>query len=114
METSQPEPAPAVEESKQDAPIIVSREDMLESENLHLRTIAMSQEIQMIQMSIEKKTAEHRELTRRINEKKTEIEKKYGINLTTHYIREGDGVVVPRPAAGSLQGMLGRRLAGAG
>jgi hypothetical protein len=113
MEQTQPEPtlAPAGEEPQQ---IIVSREDILESENLHLRAIAMSQEIQMIQMAIEKKTVEHKELNRRITEKKVEIEKKYGINLATHYIREGDGLVVPRPAAGTLPGMLGRRLAGAG
>jgi hypothetical protein len=112
METPQPEPtpAPAGEEPKQ---VVVSKEDILESENLHLRAIAMSQEIQMIQMSIEKKAAEHKELSRRITEKKVEIEKKYGINLSTHYIREGDGFVIPRPAAGSLQGLIGRRLAGA-
>ena len=76
--------------------VIVSREDRLESENLHLRAMNKVGEIQNLQQQIQSISRELEVLKQQISAKRKELEEKYGVNMTTHQIRETDGAVVPR------------------
>ncbi len=98
------------EPKKAPGPIYVSKEDLLASENMHLKALLMGKEIEEIHQLIQKKMAEHQALEAKLRERRAELEKKYGINLLTHYIRESDGLVMPRPQQGTLQGILGQQI----
>jgi isoaspartyl peptidase/L-asparaginase-like protein (Ntn-hydrolase superfamily) len=91
-------PIPGIQpaEVQETTPIVVSKEDRLEASNFHLRAIALLHEIQMIQMTIQRKMAEHKALQGEIIKKRKELEDKYGIDLNRHQIRDTDGVVVLR------------------
>lgn len=80
------------------APIFISKEDRLESANLHLRALATLREIQLIQMQVQQKTQEHHQLQNEILQKRRALELKYGIDMNRCQIRDTDGLVVPRTA----------------
>jgi hypothetical protein len=91
-------------------PVFVSKEDLLVSENMHLKALLIGREIEDIHQQIQKKMVEHQALEAKLRERRVELEAKYGINLLTHYIRESDGLVIPRPQQGTLQGILGQQI----
>lgn len=97
---------------KATGPIFVAKEDVRESENIQLRTMVLAEQLKNIELMLSMKAREHQEMVAKIEANRKEIEAKYGINLQTHFIQP-DGLVVPRPPAGTLQGLLGQSLAGA-
>jgi len=112
MERDRPHPEgeEAPPEPKKPGPIYVSKEDLLASENMHLKALLMGKEIEEIHQLIQKKMTEHQELEAKLRVRRQELEAKYGIDLLTHYIRESDGLVIPRPQQGTLQGILGQQI----
>jgi len=90
-------PIPGIEESTPpQRMIVVSKEDRLESENLHLRALSTLRELQLIQMQVQQKTQEHHQLQAEILQKRKYLEQKYGIDMNHCQIRGNDGVVVQR------------------
>jgi hypothetical protein len=81
---------------KSAGPVVVSKEDRIEAENLHLRVLLCNHEIQELHRMVQAKTLQVQGLNAQIQEKRAELEKKYGIDLNTCDIRENDGVVVPK------------------
>lgn len=92
------EPLIGVKPTKQ---IYVSKEDLLESENLQLKAQLMGQEIMLIQLQIEQKVKAQQELHAQLLAKRTELEKRYDISLATHSIRPTDGLVFSNGAPGN-------------
>lgn len=85
------------------ARVVISREDMLESENLQLKSIAavreiqlLQQELQAIQQRLPRLLQDHQTMLQQINAKRVELETKYGIDLKTHQINPATREVVPR------------------
>lgn len=89
-------PIPGMDVDTSKPLVFVSKEDRLESANLHLRTVATLREIQLIQHTVEQKKRELDQLQVEILKKRQEIETRYGIDLTKCQIRDSDGLVVPR------------------
>lgn len=80
--------------------IVVSKEDRLESEVLHLKmlnhTYAMNELIQQLHA----KRKEQEELKRALLDNKARLEAKYAIDLDTYEISEQDGTVRPKRTPG--------------
>lgn len=107
-EPAEETPPPPPQAPTKPEQIFVSREDRLESENLQLRAIILQQQLVGLNTEIEKKMGEQQALHQKIVADRDKIQTKYGVNLTTHYIREGDGAVLPRAAhQHTLQGLMG-------
>lgn len=85
---------------KADELVHISREDRLEAENLHLRVLNLAHELTSLQNEINVKRGRINELQKQILARRSEIEKKYNIDLNTHEIRDEDGAVLPRGQAG--------------
>lgn len=91
--------------------VVVSREDRLHSENLHLRVLNVAHETVKLQQALEEKRATLTELQQKILSLKSDLEEKYGINLDTHEIDDSTGEVKPKGTSG---GSMNQRLAGIG
>lgn len=76
--------------------VVVSKEDLLEAENLHLRTISLGYEIEKIQLMLNQKIEQHASLHKEIMAKRHTLEQTYGINLTTHFIHPHTREVMSR------------------
>jgi hypothetical protein len=88
LDESQPVPTAPQE-------IYISKEDRLEAENLHLKVVNMAHELHYLQLQIEEKQLRLKGVQKEIMNKRAVIEMKYKIDLSTHEIREGDGLVLP-------------------
>jgi len=91
-------------EAKADEPIVVEEVDRLKAENAHLRAMSSVQQETIAQQKINE--ANHAltqasqvraQRTQELQLVRKEIEEKYNIDLDQVQVREGDGVVIPRP-----------------
>jgi hypothetical protein len=102
MDTEEVEDTPAPQPPQQ---VFVSKEDRLEGENLHLKAVILNGQILELQRAIEEKALEQANLHKQLEMHKLNLENKYDINLTTHFIRQTDGAVLVR--ASQQQGLAG-------
>jgi len=105
-----------IEEKKEETNARVSEVDKLKLELAAMKVVAASSQeaaVQLQLISLQKDLAEvtrlRQESTESLKATRAEIEAKYLINLTTHQIRESDGMVEPRtPVMARTPGMMGR------
>ncbi len=91
--------------------ITVSREDMLEAENLHLRLLVCAYKVKDAQQQAQKYSDEQSTLQSKIIASQGELQKKYNIDLQTHEIDGQSGIVIPRGSKGVGFGQLMQHLA---
>lgn len=86
----EPEPAPPP------GPVIVAEVDRLKAENLNLKLLNTVNKETILQHQLNDLQRERQDLNRQMAEMRHAMEVQYGINLTTHHIQPGSGLVVPR------------------
>lgn len=84
-------------ESQTTAHVVVSVEDRLLVENLHLKILNITHQVSDLQRAVLAKSQELQDVQNSILGLKDVLEKKYNINLTTHHIVPDSGVVIPAP-----------------
>jgi hypothetical protein len=110
-EETEPEGTEPEETKEAEGPVVVSEVDRLRAENINLRLLnAVNRETlaQKAAQDAGRARAEANQATLAI---RTELEKKYGVNLQTHQIDENTGEVRPRQGQlpPQLQAMMGGR-----
>lgn len=92
--------------------VIVDELDKLRMVNQHLQVLTLMQEEQLIRSEFLRLQEQRSKVQEKLNKlnvdiKETirDIEMRYGVNLSTHEIRESDGAVIPRGNANLLEQM---------
>jgi hypothetical protein len=103
VEETTPPPAPTP------APVMVELVDRLLAENANLRLMNAVDKETILQLQMNDASRLRKEAEGKLNEVRVSLEERYNINLATHEIREGDGIVVPRGVNPQiLKALLGR------
>jgi hypothetical protein len=92
-------------------PVVLSREDRLRAENLHLKGLNLQMQIQKMQQGLQEAGKAGQELQTEIEALRQEYIRKYGIDLATANIQP-DGTVVDQPGSGvpaQVQAMIGTK-----
>jgi len=99
-------PIPGIDVPVERPEVFVSKEDRLESSNLHLQAVVVSQELKLIHASIQQhqaavkdKHAKLEQIHAAILKLRAELEQRYGIDMNVVQIRDTDGLVIPRKPA---------------
>jgi len=87
--------------SDSDPDVHVDAVDRLAAENLHLRIINLNQEERLLLQQLGAKQQERTVVQQKLLELRGHIEQKYSVDLTTHEIRETDGLVQLRQPGGN-------------
>jgi hypothetical protein len=90
----------------------VSREDLLKSENVHLRAIVASQKVDMCRKELMEAQRLFDESQQAVLAFRNDLEARYEISLSTHEIEQNTGLIKPRGR--SMQDMLAEMVKGAG
>lgn len=77
-------------------PIIVSELDRLKAENLNLRLLNLVNRESVLQQQLTEIQNERLLIAQQMGAMRKDMEERYGVNLSTHHIRPGDGLVIPR------------------
>jgi len=77
-------------------PKFVSKEDLLEAENMQLRVMNIALQEQGLVQQLGQLRGDREELQRKMMEHRVEIEKKYDADFSKFEVRAGDGAIVPK------------------
>jgi len=92
------------------AQIIVEEADRLRAENLNLKIMAVINRETILQMQLNDLGKERAAFNEQMNEMRSSLEQKYGVNLATHHIQPDTGVVTSRMPQGGMNPQMMQQL----